>query len=296
MRKLGQLPSARQARRLQLYLHAQGIESRVDELPSAECELWVFDEEDVPTSREAFAQFQTNPLDARFDVKDVPPPPPVPAPPPATRRVRRSGGIPLTWLLIISSVLVTLATRFGELEQGRLFQQVIMSVPRLQLNGSTFELQRGLPEIERGEVWRLFTPIFLHLHPLHLALNMYVLFVLGGTIERVRGRRALLWLVLILAPVSNLTQYAVENANFGGMSGVLYGLFGYMWMRAQFLPEDGLRMPREIVFQMIAWLFLCTFFMQGEVANGAHFGGLVAGMVCGFLPRLWRGGDLSRSS
>jgi GlpG protein len=160
--------------------------------------------------------------------------------------------------------------------------------------------------ILHGEFWRLVTPIFLHFGIWHLLFDMYLLYYLGGAIESRRGAIRYLSLVLVLAVLSNLAQYffgrpvmdgsaikLVPSPYFGGMSGVDYGLFGYIWMKARFQPELGLRIDPSTVTLMMAWLILCMtpfadIIIGGGAANGAHVGGLLAGMVIGYIPTVWR--------
>ena len=75
---------------------------------------------------------------------------------------------------------------------------------------------------------------------------------------------------------------------FGGMSGVLYGLFGYLWMKGRFEPELGLALSPRLILLLIGWLFLCMTGVLGSVANTAHVAGLAVGMVIGVAPYLWR--------
>src|SRR5262249_48437129 len=142
--------------------------------------------------------------------------------------------------------------------------------------------------------------IFLHFGIWHLLFNMFMLYDLGGVIEQRRGPLRYLLLVLVLAVLSNLVQYyfghPVREGSelkwlhlpmFGGMSGVVYGLFGYIWMKARFQPEAGLHIHPNTVVYLVAWFFLCMTGWVGPIANGAHAGGLIAGMLIGYLPTLW---------
>ncbi len=164
----------------------------------------------------------------------------------------------------------------------------------------------GLEPILHGEIWRLVTPIFLHDGIWHLVFNMWWLYYLGGAIERRRGQVRYLSLVLVLAIGSNLAQYFLGKLGsgeslastprsifFGGMSGVVYGLFGYVWMKMRFQPELGLGIDRTNFILMIAWFFLCMtpwihIFISGGVANAAHVAGLLMGMLIGYAPIMWQ--------
>ncbi len=140
-----------------------------------------------------------------------------------------------------------------------------------------------LPEIFGGQFWRLLTPVFLHFGIVHLVFNMLWLKDLGTVIERLSGTRALLGLVLVAGVLSNVGQFIFAGPFFGGMSGVVYALLGYVWMKARFDPASGFHLEKQIVIMMIGWFFLCMTGAVGPVANYAHGFGLVIGMVWGFV-------------
>ena len=140
---------------------------------------------------------------------------------------------------------------------------------------------KPLAEVRKGEVWRLFTPMFLHFGILHLLFNIICLRDLGGFLQHRFGAIYLLVFILAVAGVSNLIQLAAAGPRFGGLSGVNYGLLGFLWMRGKFDRGGFWQLNPQIVQFMIAWFVLC-FFLPG-VANGAHAGGLLFGMAAGFL-------------
>ena len=132
-------------------------------------------------------------------------------------------------------------------------------------------------------VWRLVTPIFLHWGIIHIIFNMWWLRDLGSMIEARKNTWFLLLLVLVIAAVSNLAQYGYKDPYFGGMSGVVYGLLGYIWMRSKHDPGCGLFLHSTTVTMMMVWFFLCFTGMVGHIANTNHGVGLVTGMVWGYL-------------
>jgi GlpG protein len=141
-----------------------------------------------------------------------------------------------------------------------------------------------LREVWSGEVWRLLTPIFIHLNIVHIFFNMMWLASLGSLIEARQSRALLMRLVVLLGIGSNLVQFMVTGRpNFGGMSGVVYGLIGYMWMRGKFDPSSGLRLDSYTLIASMIWFFACFTGWVGPIANGAHAGGLVLGMAWGWL-------------
>lgn len=193
------------------------------------------------------------------------------------RRYLYSGLPPLTVGLIALSVLITFLFQYLQIEAIlRIFLISQYSAPA----GGLFA---GLPEIREGQVWRLVTPIFLHFNVLHLVFNMLWLWELGGMIERNQSHWSLLWLVLAFAVGSNLAQYAMSGPAFGGMSGVVYGLLGYAWIRGHFDPRSALFVPQPIVIMMVAWFVICLTGLLGPIANTAHGVGLALGMAWGWL-------------
>lgn len=139
-------------------------------------------------------------------------------------------------------------------------------------------------EIASGQVWRLITPIFLHFGPWHLIFNMLMLKDLGTAIERVMGARTLLVLTLVSGLLGNIGQWMWKGPFFGGMSGALYALFGYVWMKARFDPVPRFRVDSQMAMWMVGWFFLCAFTnLVGPVANMAHGVGLGVGIIWGFV-------------
>jgi GlpG protein len=92
-------------------------------------------------------------------------------------------------------------------------------------------------------------------------------------------------LILVTAVLSNLTELAYMNWYVhqlylaGGLSGVVYALFGYVWVKGETEPEQGLAIDSQTVMFMLFWLFLCMTGAVGNVANASHVGGLVAGVA-----------------
>ena len=134
------------------------------------------------------------------------------------------------------------------------------------------------------------TPIFLHFGFMHILFNMLMLVQLGGLIEAVRGSWRILAFVLLIAIPSNVAQYLWSGPQFGGMSGVVYGLFGYIWMKSRYEPGSGFYMAPNIVVWMVGWFVMCLFqIIPGvAVANAVHATGFAVGLILGRWPSLWR--------
>lgn len=160
-----------------------------------------------------------------------------------------------------------------------------------QLDELKARLHDPLVDIRKGQVWRLITPIFLHFGILHIAFNMMWLWQLGMLLEiRFRSLRFLA-LVGFVAVVSNVCQaFWSGSTAFGGMSGVVYGLFGFVWLRGKLHPSPEFALTRETVSGMLVWMVVCFTGIVGPIANAAHLMGLVAGAAAGTTNALLAGG------
>ncbi len=191
------------------------------------------------------------------------------------------GAGPLTLFLVSASVVVYLLS----LENNHFLLKLFIT-ERVEGFSGLQRITEGLFEVKHGEIWRLFTPIFIHFGLMHIFFNMLWLLDLGSMIEARQNTWVLAALVLAIAAVSNVAQYAVGSTVFGGMSGVVYGLLGYVWIRGKFDPGSGLFVHPTNVTLMIIWFFICFTGQMGDIANMAHAAGLVMGMAWGFLSSL----------
>jgi GlpG protein len=144
-------------------------------------------------------------------------------------------------------------------------------------------------EIYSGEVWRLITPIFLHFGFLHIFFNMMWMKDLGNLIENKFGVKFYLMFILFVGVFSNITQYQINGPRFGGMSGVIYGILGLLWMYNKFYPEFKLNLPKKDIVLMLGWFVACLVGMVPHVANMAHAGGLTIGMLLGIIMGVYKG-------
>lgn len=139
-----------------------------------------------------------------------------------------------------------------------------------------------------GQWWRLLTPAFLHFSLLHIAFNLLWWWELGGLIERAQSPARLLALSLVIAVVSNAVQFLAYGTQFGGLSAVVYGLLGYLWLYPVTDPGAPFRLRPGIVVFMLAWLAigysgLLDAIFGLQVSNHGHLAGLVAGGALGLL-------------
>ncbi|KAB2637764.1 MAG: rhomboid family intramembrane serine protease [Verrucomicrobia bacterium] len=159
-----------------------------------------------------------------------------------------------------------------------------------QLRLARTRLSDPLADIKRGQAWRLVTPTLLHFGIMHLVFNMMWLWQFGLVLEMRFGWRRFLGLVLAVAALSNLAQGLGSGSNFGGMSGVNYGLFGFLLLRAKLHPNPQFTINPNTVAFMLIWLVVCFTGLVGHVANTTHVVGFLAGAAIGTANALLAGG------
>ena len=137
-----------------------------------------------------------------------------------------------------------------------------------------------------AQPWRFVSPALLHFSVLHILFNVFWWWYLGGRFERYYGTK---WLVLafaVCAIASNTSQFIESGPYFGGLSGVVYGLFGIASVVGWKNPRHPLFLPNGLIIFMLAWLVLgYTGLLWVNIANTAHTAGLVSGLVIGVVIR-----------
>src|SRR5260370_42325657 len=88
-------------------------------------------------------------------------------------------------------------------------------------------------EVGQGQVWRLLTSTLPHVNLIHLAFNVYWLWVLGTAVEEAFGPLRTLAIVILFAVASSAADFALDQGGVG-LSGVGYGLFGMLWILSRF--------------------------------------------------------------
>jgi GlpG protein len=278
MRAIGQLQGESFARVFSDYLYVQGIDNQVEQEVSGAWTLWIHGEDQLEEARTMLAAYQSNPNDPKYrqdaraadnlrleeEKKNEAFAKRMRDGSTLFRRLAAYGLGPVTLGLIIACGIV-----FAISWSGTRFPIDLLSISQ--------------EDIFHGQIWRLFTPMLLHFGLLHFIFNMLWLRDLGSMIEARFSGRYLLIFVLIISALSNTAQYLLSGPNFGGMSGVVYGLFGFIWMRGKYDPSSGVYLHPTTVTMMIIWFFLCFTGMVGQIANTVHAVGLVVGGLWGLV-------------
>ncbi|MEB6642849.1 rhomboid family intramembrane serine protease GlpG [Aeromonas caviae] len=148
-----------------------------------------------------------------------------------------------------------------------------------------------LAQFTDWQAWRYVTPAFIHFSVVHLVFNLLWWWYLGGQIEQRLGSGKLFILLIVGAALPNIAEFFASGPRFGGLSGVVYALLGYSWLRARLQPDCGLAMPPALMGFMLVWLVLGFLDMLGTpTANMAHLAGLLVGLAQGWLDRRHRPG------
>jgi GlpG protein len=277
MRQIGHLDSDKDARTFGDFLYVQGIETEFEE-DGGRWAIWVRSDDDLARATELLKEFRANPNDPKYLAgspaeklrqqaqKDD-----------AAYRKRLVDGrqsLPsfgsygfgfVTYTLIVVCIIVAVISRAGADTE---------SISGLFLRSS------GL---RRGELWRLITPIFIHFGIFHILFNLMWLKDLGSLLEARLGRAAFITFVFATAVLSNVAQFMTRGASFGGMSGVVYGLIGYTWLRGRLDPAAGIHLDKTSWILALIWMIAGFLGWLGPIANYAHLGGLLVGLLWAWI-------------
>jgi GlpG protein len=287
MRVIGHLDNETAARKFSDYLIVHGIKNQIEAESDGSWSIWIHAEDELSRAGKLLRSFRDNPNDPSVErasekARDL-----IAEEQKREAEARKrhfdrdrlfaAGGIGrLTMVLMGISILVFLLQNYPATS---------WIVNYLHISAIPYD--RGLQEVRDGQVWRLLTPIFLHFGIIHILFNMLWLRDLGATIEGRLGTLQLALMVVGIGVASNLGQNWMSGPKFGGMSGVVYGLLGYIWIRGRFDPRSGLFLHQSTVVMMLIWL-LFGYTNILPIANTAHTVGLVGGVTWGYAAAIRR--------
>lgn len=196
---------------------------------------------------------------------------------PTGPRSSRADGAPATKTFIALAVVFFALTGFG-LSADLIFET----------------LAQWNPAVAAGEWWRIFTPILLHATILHIAFNMWALWVLGPQIERGVGTWPFVSLFAASAGVGGAFVFYLGDPLVVavGASGAIFGLFGVWlsWAMHRSKTTQGRAMLRQIGVLLL--INAAIPFMVPTIAWQAHLGGLIAGFVISEIWSRLRGSNI----
>lgn len=239
--------------------------------------LLIFKEEQIPQAMELYRRWESGELDLSadgnsdlggyFDTGDV-----------FQRLVQAFLRSPLTLALIAACIGLAF---LAPLDRPTALTRVLM-FPDFSYGTRIIILSRVLENFTLVQFLQMLSPILLHAGPLHLVFNMLWLWELGKRIEPRQSTLRLLLAIVVLGLISNTAQYIYGGGrNFGGMSGVVFGLFAYIWMWQLIDPRSRLNLPGSLIGFMLLSLVIMTVLQLNFIANEAHLGGFLAGVAYG---------------
>ncbi len=139
--------------------------------------------------------------------------------------------------------------------------------------------QRGAMQsyaVADGDYWRLLTAAFLHGSLLHIAFNMYALYLFGPFVEKALGTARFIAAYLTTAIASSVFVYWLENPLTPtiGASGAVFGLFGMALLLL-------LRAKQDVTTLLVLLAINAVISLQGNISWQGHLGGFVAGCILG---------------
>lgn len=302
MRRIGNLDTKQHADRFANYLTVRGIASQVEE-DNGEWSIWIKDEDHLDDSRAELASFRENTEDPRYATAAL-----------QAQQVRQreqarreraaqntvdvrqtwnrpfSRRAPLTAALIGVSVVVGLLSdslfrpQAGEYVKNPVFRSLALCDPMHRFDPAWRKSRNALIDVGRGQIWRLVTPAFLHLGLGHLIFNMIMTYSLGGVIESRQHALRIAILFVTCSAAGNLGEYFLSGSTGVGMSGVVYGLLGYLWVYSWMAPQARLGVRNDTIVILLVWLVLgftgvLEQLLGVSVANWAHLFGMLMGML-----------------
>ncbi len=294
MRSIGEIDNEDKAKRFGDYLLVSGIPCDIDDEEDGTWSIWVHDDDQIEKAEAELQRFNQEPEDSRYKeaktkAENIRLEEAKADELAAKRQIdvrtqvfgQETGETPyLTYFMIGLWVLAAFFTKVGTAPEAN----AQWTITEYVKDGSMIRWLPGLPEIKSGHLWRVITPIFLHFGFMHIIFNLYWLYYLGAGLEGRLGMFKFALFILFTAALSNIGQYIVEDSpSFGGMSGVNYALFGYIWIRGDRDPSFGIQLDRSTITLLLIWFAICFTGLVGNIANTAHTVGLVAGAAWGWL-------------
>jgi membrane associated rhomboid family serine protease len=140
--------------------------------------------------------------------------------------------------------------------------------------------------VTEGEYWRLLSPVLVHGSIIHLAFNMYALWIIGPIVEALYGWQRFLLVYLACAGAGSAASYVLSPAPLSvGASGAVFGLFGMLLLADRVHKPALTRNARSLTMQIgvLIGINLLIGFTLPSIDNAAHIGGLVAGAWLGLV-------------
>ncbi|RRZ89930.1 rhomboid family intramembrane serine protease GlpG [Erwinia sp. 198] len=184
-----------------------------------------------------------------------------------------------------SSLMANLRERAGPLTLTVMAACIMVFILMQIVGDGTVLSWLSWPDVDQHfQLWRWFSHALLHFSLVHILFNLLWWWYLGGAIEKRLGSGKLFVIMLISALLSGWMQAKFSGVLFGGLSGVVYALMGYAWLRGERDPASGIFLERGLMAFSIVWLVIGYMGWFGlSIANAAHVTGLLTGLAMAFV-------------
>lgn len=138
--------------------------------------------------------------------------------------------------------------------------------------------------ITNGEYWRFFSCALLHGGLMHLFLNLAGLYIFGQELESIYGPIKFLLICLLTSWGSTLASYVFSPGIAIGASGIVFGIIGSLI--AFYFTQKGKVTGADYKFKSMYTLVIINLilgFMMPRIDNSAHIGGILTGLLSGYL-------------
>ena len=164
----------------------------------------------------------------------------------------------------------------------------MLSTLGVSWQNSIFEFSaiQGYAVIIQGEIYRLFTSMFVHNNMLHISMNMLSLYMVGKIVERLFSAWAYLALYFISGLFGSFAYMSMTLYDGAvGASGAIFGIFGalagFVLVHRRTMQQQFMQFMRDFGIILVINFFIGIIFPN--IAMSAHIGGLVAGVIGGFI-------------
>ena len=245
------------------YMQTQGVILSIQH--HTQSDIWLADESQAERVRAELARFMENPADPRYLAA-------------SWQSGQTSSGLHYRRF----PLRATLQERGGPLTLVIFAACVVVFLLMNIIGNQTVMLWLAWPfnDAVQFEAWRYFTHAVMHFSLVHIIFNLFWWWYLGGMVEKRLGSGKLVVITLISALLSGFLQFKLAGPWFGGLSGVVYALIGYVWLRGELDPEPSVYLPRGLAIFTLVILAAEWFGVSAmNSATGAHTAGLLIGLA-----------------
>jgi membrane associated rhomboid family serine protease len=192
---------------------------------------------------------------------------------------------PMTALLFLISISLFISVSYYETFEYSKYPSYVAEYLAIIKTGGVL----GGPAqvlIWEGDIWRIFVNLFHHGNLMHIFFNLYALYIFGSFSELFLGKFKYLIFIILCGLFQQISCQLTIEPGAIGLSGIIFGLFGFLWMIKPLDPTIEKFMRPELIKLMLVQLVIfipLTYFNFINIANVGHISGLVYGVLFGYI-------------